>query len=238
MPSGGIDQAFRSGELLLRTVPSADCTPAVPEDGSLVAVVYVGVFVVLGIILLRNCMQLFPLLADSIFRARGSSSLENSVRASSDRNRMSALFLIPMVLIVWYYRLYDADFLRGLSSDGRLLAITAVVLSWLLLRLLFYYLLKPRRPDSYMLSRRVAYTFWILLSLLVFLCVGVLSVAGCPYAVIRRIIYGLLAFGYFLFLIRKVQILALSYTPLQTFLYLCGLEILPTAALVISAVIF
>lgn len=237
MPNAGIEEAFRSGELLLNQVPSAQ--EGLAESGTPVAVtVLVGLFVIAAILLLKRFLNILPLLADSIFRARGSASLEGSVRNLHDRNLIAGVMLIPLVLITYRYRLYDAAFLRDLSDNLRLLSIAGVLVAWLILRLLLYLWMKPRRRyDFYQLSQRSGYTFFILLMLLVLITVGILMLTGCEDATIRWAVYAEMGLSYLVFLFRRAQILSLSCNPVRTFLYLCGLEILPTAALVVSAVI-
>ena len=237
MPSEGIDSAFRSGELLLPGSPSGEAVSA--GAGTPVGVmVLVAVFVVLLILQMRNLPYLLPLLFDSIFRARGSVALESSVRASNDRNTLALTLLIPLVLLTYRYRLYDPSFLRPFSPEIRLLAIAGVIGAYLLLRLVLYKLLKPRRKyDFYQLSHRASFTFFILAMLLILIGVGLLALFGVSDGTIRLVVLAGMGLVYLLFLLRRAQILALSCNPLRTFLYLCGLEILPTAALVVSAVI-
>ena len=236
MQSAGIEEAFRSGQLLLEKVPSAPSEAA--EGTPLAVMILVGVSVVAAILLLKRFLSIIPLLADSVFRARGSASLENSVRSSHDRNLIAQVLVIPMVLITYRYRLYDAAFLRDLPSNWRVLAIGGVIGAWLLLRLIMYFWLKPRRRyDFYQLARRSGFTYWILLSLLVLLSAGILALFRIPDASIRLVLYIEILTVYLVFLLRRAQILSISCNPLRTFLYLCGLEILPSAVLVISGVL-
>jgi hypothetical protein len=101
-----------------------------------------------------------------------------------------------------------------------------------------YSFLKPRRNnDFYCLSRRTAYTYFILLVVLALLTTGILALFGCENAVIQKVLQVEIFTLYFAFLVRRAQILALFCNPLRTFLYLCALEILPSAALIVSAIV-
>lgn len=200
--------------------------------------VYVLVFVLLAMLQLRRFMELFPLLMDSVFRARGSSTLESSVNYSADRTHISLTLIIPAVIMIYRYCLWDASFLHGLGPGLRLAAVTGIFGIYVLLRLLMYLLFKPRRGgEFYQRSHRACFTFFILLMLAVMFSVGVLYVFHAGDVAIRHTIYTETALFYSWFLLRRTQFLSLSCNHLQTFLYLCGLEILPTGLLVATAVI-
>ena len=65
--------------------------------------------------------------------------------------------------------------------------------------------------------------------------VGILALAGVNDLTVKTVILAETAFIYLVYLIRKSQILSMVCGPLQVFLYLCALEVLPTGLLVASA---
>ncbi len=200
--------------------------------------VLVIVSVLLEVTMLKRFLLFFPYLADSFLRTRGSAVLESSVRVSTDRNILALTLLLPAVLLMYRYRLYDPIFLQNLSPNLYMLSLLGVLMAYLMLRLLLYVLLKPRRRfDFYRLAHRAGYTYFILLMLLLLVTVGVLALVHCNDLTIRRFIYIETIAVYAVFLLRKAQILSMSCNPLRTFLYLCGLEFLPTSLLVLSAVL-
>ena len=228
---------FKQGKLLLDNTPGAPSTVTV-ESMPVLFVVLAVAFILAAILFLPRFLSLAPLLFDSLFRARGSVSLESSVRASHDRRLVATVLLIPAALLTYRYRLYDALFLRDFSEGWRLTAILGVLWVYAMVRLAIYLFLKPRRNnDFYRLARHTSYTFFILLVILALVSVGILALFGYSDAVIRQVLYLETVILYLMFLVRRAQILALSCNPLRTFLYLCGLEILPTAALIVSAVL-
>ena len=197
------------------------------------------VFVALALLLLPSFFHLAPYLADAVFRARGSEALEFSVRVTRERNMFAYVLLIPAVLIMSRYNLYTASFMDSLQGGWRLLACAGVLLGYLLLRLVVYLILRPRRgKDFFRLAHRAIYTFFILFMLAALPSIGIMTLFDANDVIIRNVLYALLAIVYFLFLIRKAQILSLSCGGFTTFLYLCALEIIPTAALIVSAVVF
>jgi hypothetical protein len=198
--------------------------------------ILVLVFVVLMIVLLPTFMQLVPYVADSFLRARGSSALENSVRVSRDRNTVALVMLLPAQLLIFRYRLYNPDFLAWKDGDVRIWLIAAAFGVYLLARILVYVLLKPRRRyEAYQTAHHASYTFFILMVLLMLVTAGAMSVFKAPDLAIRNVLYIECVLVYFVFLVRRSQILALSCNHFRTFLYLCALELIPTAALIVSA---
>ena len=226
---------FKSGELLMEQSPSQPETLA--GGMPLLLSILVTVFVILALLELRNFLHVAPFLWDSVFRARGSVALENNVRVARERNQLTLILMIPAILFIYRYRLYDASFLQGLTADWRLVAVAGVFLGYLLLRTLMYLFLKPkRRTDHFRMAHYAGFTFFILLLLPAIAGVTILYFFQANDFIIRSFLYILTALTYLIFLVRKSQILSLSCNPLLTFLYLCGLEILPTGALIATAV--
>jgi len=232
------EDLFEAGRLLLQEVPSSGEVAAAGGSVPVLAAVYVGLSVLLLLQLIRPLLELIPSLGDSVFRARGSTALESSVRLSRDRLLISLALLLPLSLLVFRYRLYDPDFVSGLSANARLATISGVLAAWVLLRWILYRWFMPRRRyDFYQIAHRSAFTFFILLMLLMLLTAGVLSVVRANDFTVRVFLYVEMMVLYTAFLFRRMQFLSLSCSQLLTFLYLCALELIPSALLVISAVV-
>ena len=232
-----IDEPFKSGQLLLPDTPP-EAVAAAGEGLSLAASILVAVSVLLFLLALRSFLSVLPYLADNILRARGSAALENSVRVSRDRNLVAAVFLIPAILLIYRYRLFDIAYFDTLSPDLRLAAVAGVFIGYLLIRFLLYRWLRPRRRyDDYQMAYRAGYTFFILLMMLALATVGICYVLGLPDATIKTLLLVESGVMYLLYLFRRGQILSMSCNSLTTFSYLCGLELLPTALMVVPAVI-
>lgn len=232
------EEVFKSGQLLLDQLPSAE---PVAEAGGL-SVVFVplvmGLFVLLALVFFPRFRDLGPLLLDSLFRARGSAELERSVRASHDRNVLAVVLLIIAPLVLYQFQVYNPSFLRHFEGSWDLLVIAGVVLAYLLLRIAIYYLLKPRHGlENYLLARHTVYTYFCCMAILILATVVIIALFRVPASVVRMVLWIEMAASYLLILLRRAQILALSCNPLRTFLYLCGLELLPSAALVVSAIV-
>lgn len=230
-----MDGAFKAGKLLLGTEPSGAAAPVVATPVLEPALVILSIL--LGLVFLNNFLNILPYLLDNFTRARGSAALEGSVRVSRDRNIVALVLILPFILLVNRYRIYDPDFLSGMGGDMRLLIVLGIFLCYLLLRYVLWRVLEPRRySENYPMARKMAYTFFILAGLLVLPTVGILSIFGSNDLTIRMVILGEMAFLYLVYFLRKGQILSLICNPLQVFLYLCALELLPTGLLVASAI--
>ena len=232
-----LDDPFKSGQLLLPDTPP-EAVAVTGEGLSLAASILVAVSVLLFLLALRSFLSVLPYLSDNILRARGSAALENSVRVSRDRNLVAAVFIIPAILLIYRYRLFDIAWFDTLSPDLRLAAVAGVFIVYLLLRFVMYRWLRPRRRyDDYQMAYRAGFTFFILLMILALTTVGVCYVLRLPDATIKTLLLVEAGVMYLLYLFRRGQILSMSCNSLTTFSYLCGLELLPTALLVVPAVI-
>ena len=231
------DDPFKSGQLLLPDAPP-EAVAAAGEGLSLAASILVAVSVLLFLLALRSFLSVLPYLSDNILRARGSAALENSVRVSRDRNLVAAVFIIPAILLIYRYRLFDIAFFETLSPDMRLLAVAGVFIGYLLLRYLLYRWLRPRRRyDDYQMAYRAGFTFFILLMMLALVTVGICYVLGLSDLTVKTFLLVEAGVMYLVYLFRRGEILSTSCNSLTTFSYLCGLELLPTALLVVPAVI-
>ena len=232
-----LDDPFKSGRLLLPDTPPDTVVPA-GEGLSLAASLLVAVSVLLFLLALRSFLNVLPYLSDSIRRARGSAALENSVRVSRDRNLVAAVFVIPAILLIYRYRLIDIAWFDTLSPDMRLAAVAGIFVGYLLLRFLLYLWLRPRRRyDDYQMAYRAGYTFFILLMMLALATVGICYILRLPDLTVKTILLVETGVLYLVYLFRRGQILSMSCNSLTTFSYLCGLEFLPTALMVVPAVI-
>ena len=232
-----LDSLFKSGRLLLETSIPADA-PLPEEPASWLVNVLVVVFAVLAIALLKRFLQVVPYMSDSFLRVRGSAALEGSIRVSQDRNLAALVLSIPAILVTYRYRLFNPSVLQELDPNFQLAGVALVLLSYVLIRHMIFLWVRPNHHgDVFRQAHRVAYTYFVFLMLLVLITVGILALAGVDDTLSRYILYGEAGLVFLLFLYRSSQILSLSCNRLRTFLYLCALEILPAALLVVSAVV-
>lgn len=184
-------------------------------------------------------VRLLPELMRHVLTPRAVSTIESSVRTSRDRNLLTLSLLPAAVLLTWRYKLWSPDFLEEFSPGGAIGITSAVIVGYILLREIMDFVLRPRRSsDSFTYASRLPYTFLILAATLILPSTGILYAFGASDNAISLIIKIEISIVYLLMLLRRGQILSQNCASLTTFLYLCGLELLPTTILVVSSVIF
>ena len=193
--------------------------------------------VLVAILLLNRFQNVFPEILNCFMRPRSGASMERNLRLRQDRNLIALSLVIPVILLAFRYRLYNNSFFNNLPDGNlRLGAIAATLTAYALLRLLLYRLQRPRRGNEYYkVARRNAYTHFIIMALFLLCTAGILSLAGVQDQTIRVVMLVEAAVFYLLYLLSTAQILSLFCNSLRTFLYLCTLEILPAALLIVTA---
>ena len=233
-----ISDAFIKGKLHLGDIPAGGA--AAPAATPWLFTLMTAVFVVLALAFLRSFINILPYMVDNFTRARGSAALESSVRVSRDRNIIALIFILPFCLVLYRFVIYNpAYFILLPNGNLRLLIVSGAFVVYLLLRALLSAALRPRRMrgDDYTLSRRVAYTFFILLCIVMGITIAVMLVFSVNPRITRTFLIVEMSFFYLVMVLRRTQILSGSCSPFKVFLYLCGLEFLPTVLWILSATI-
>ena len=192
--------------------------------------------VLVAILLLSRFQNVFPEILSCFMRPRSGAAMERNLRLRQDRNLIAVALVIPFILLAYRYRLYNNHFFSTLDDNLRLAAIAGALIAYALLRRLLYKLQRPRRGNEYYkVAHRNAYTHFIVMVLFLLCTAGILSLAGVQDETIRIVLLVEAAVFYLLFLRSTAQILSLYCNSLRTFLYLCTLEILPAALLIVTA---
>lgn len=187
---------------------------------------------------LGSIFHVLPLVAGSLFRPLSAMSLENNVRVARERNVTALILLVPAILIIGRWKVWNPAFLEGFSQNAALGILAAVAVGWIILRRLIALWLRPRRrPDVYRCAVNGALSFFILGMLLALAGIGLMVLFKANDNVVRYFLIITAGAFYLLYLLHKVQILSLSCSALRTFLYLCTLEFLPLAILLVPAMV-
>ena len=193
--------------------------------------------------ILREIYKLFPALAGCLVRGRGNQEVEHSVSTARSRNTCARLLSVEFMVAADRYCLYDAGFLAPWSEPWlRLVELAAVLVAFNSLRLLMHALLlglRRLRPhhETILALRRGIYNYFICFVLLMLISLCVLVAFGASDTAIRWCLWVELGFFWLLSLVREGQILRTFCNGLTTFLYLCGLEIIPAAVLIASGLV-
>lgn len=232
-----VQHAFKTSTLQLETHPAEHPVQDRPWQAEPLNSTASVFFIILVMLNIRNFMEVVPAAAQAMWRWRANYKLESSVHLARARNICAVLCCIPFCLSANRYAFYAPDYLSAFPPWAALLVTVAVGLGYYLLRLFLAWQLQPRSRDleAYRVANRAYFSMFVLQTIAILLTGMLLSMFGIDAVIIRQLFWIELALFYGVFLIRKCQILSTFCNPFTTFLYLCSLELLPTASLVLSA---
>ena len=192
------------------------------------------------LLMLRRCVGIFPSLMACLVRWKESVNLDASVQLSRDRDAMALAMAMPFCLTAGKFALYSPLWTRQFGADSRLGITIGIIVSYFLLRKGLEHILRPKKMNkkTYKTACKSSHTFFIILTLVLMSMGGIMSFAKASPMEIKNAMLWVSGAIYALFLLRKTQIFTSSCSFFSGFLYLCALEILPTGALVASALIF
>ena len=229
---------FIQGKLEMSAVPVQEAAQAMLWDDFLLNRVLVVAAVLIGIAGLRDLLRLLPELLYCFSRPRASVSLEYNTSVVRMRNTAALISILPFCLLADRFGLFRPELWSAVPEEWSAPATVGVFLAYLLLRTVCSALIRPPRLSGTAADavRRSPWNYFILLTLLMLLTAGLLYIFRPSDTVVRISLYAETALFFLLSLLRSGQILASGFSGLTTILYLCGLELLPAAALAACAV--
>lgn len=229
---------FIQGKLEMSAVPVQEAAQAMLWDDFLLNRVLVVAAVLIGIAGLRDLLRLLPELLYCFSRPRASVSLEYNTSVVRMRNTAALISILPFCLLADRFGLFRPELWSAVPEEWSAPATVGVFLAYLLLRTVCSALIRPPRLSGTAADavRRSPRNYFILLTLLMLLTVGLLYIFRPSDTVVRITLYAETALFFLLSLLRSGQILASGFSGLTTILYLCGLELLPAAVLAACAV--
>ena len=185
--------------------------------------------IVLLIIFMRDFFILGGPISRCLTRGKANIELEHSVQLARTRNRAALLALLPMWLAAERF---------SLVSESMWLTL-AILAGYLLLRRIVAAVLPAGRlpSESRLAVRRALYTYSIVLSALMTLTVGIWALVRWDTETMRYVFAAEAGVVLMLSFVREAQILNTVFRPFITFLYLCGLELIPAAGLVAASIL-
>jgi hypothetical protein len=189
---------------------------------------------------LRRFVGIFPSLMACLVRWKESINLDASVQLSRDRDIMAIAMVMPFCLTAGKFSLYSPSWTGQFGADGKLGITIGAIIAYIMLRKGLEHLLRGKKINqkTYRSACKSSHTFFIILTLLLMAMGGIMSFVNVAPMDIKNAMLWVSAAIYAIFLLRKTQIFTSSCSFFSGFLYLCALEILPTGALVASALIF
>lgn len=197
-------------------------------------------FTLLFLLNLRSFLKIALSLWDCAVRWKGNLTLEDSIQLSRSRNWISAILFIPFCMVVHAFGLYTPDFITEAPAAFRLFMVTGVFLAYFLLRAFLNWQLEMHRYGSsvFTAANTSFLNYHVILFFLLFLTGSVWVAITGDGTSARPVMLWEAGLTYLIHIYRRGQIFASVCDPFATFLYLCSLELLPTAALVLSALLF
>lgn len=232
-------ELFRQGRLEMSAAPLPELQSPAEWNDLLPNKIAIVLSVVLVLIYLKDIIRLIPPLLYALDRKRGGESLEYNVSAARMRNTVALIYTLPFCLIADYCGAYRPGFWSMVPPEWSSAATLGVMLAYFLLRRLCYAAIRPGKMSAESLAtlKHSLYNYFIVLVSVAVPTIGILPLFSVREDIISTVFLALTGLAFAFATVRAWQILKSRRSPLPTILYLCGLEILPAAAVVASAVL-
>lgn len=192
-----------------------------------------------ALLVLRDYLRLWPLLTGCLVRSRGNIEIEHSLGMARSRNRCGLVGMGILALMADRYNLYPAAFTTELAPGVRTAVLLGVLAAWMLMRAIMAALFRRGKLDSEAraATSRAIWNYYLAVLPLMLLSVAVFWLFHVVNDTARIVLWAELFVVLAITLFREGQILRGKYFVLQTFLYLCALELMPLATLIIVAAV-
>lgn len=199
------------------------------------AVIAATLFVLLA---LKDTLLIAPHVWRSFTRWRWALTIENSMRLVRARS-VSAISLLPALALVYsrYWGVEWGRFTGAVHMPEWLVPLAAVAAFIILRHILYLVAAGARRPSSLRLAHRSDCNCVVMLAMVLLPTLGVLAAFRAPDDAVRTVLGVETLAVWLLFVLRKSQILGMSFRPLRIILYLCALELIPCGAFILPSVL-
>lgn len=235
-----MEEVFKSGTLEMSTSP-VEALAADPRWADVLTNrILTVISIALMILAIRSIFRLTSHLLYAYDRVRGAEALEHSLGTARIRNLLSLAFLLPFSLVLDRFAVLRPAFWDAIPSAWSAPATLGLVVIFVFVRALFHVIFRPRRANREITAtlQHNLYNYLPLLLPLMLLTTAVVLLTGLDEGLGRTLLRGELAVVWGFATLRSGQILHTQCSGFSTFLYLCGLEILPAALLVAVVVLF
>lgn len=236
------DSAFSSGTTAGIHIPAMPADAPESGPGSRQAEMTCDAILVLMtivfILYIRKALEILPLTAGCLLRWKENLNLEFNVKNSRSRDTLAAI-LYPSVCILSYrYGIVRSSFLQEIHPAAALAAIAGATVLFMLLRALMSGIMRPSHISSktWKAADKAFCTYFIPAAVLSLIVSWIQELCGAEAGTIKMTILYIWGAIWLVFLLRKLQIFKNSCSLFSSILYLCSLEILPMAAIVLPAV--
>ena len=195
------------------------------------------IFTFIFLLSVRSFFKIIPSLVDCVLRWKGNLYLEDSLQLSGSRDLVAIIIFVPACMVAYSHGLYHPDYLDSLPPFLGFSALCGTMTAYILLRAFLNWQLEmgSYKTKTFAAANGAFYNYMIILFFILLPAGALLQACTDNEEITKTGLLYLAAFTYFVHLFRRGQIFASVCNPFTTFLYLCGLELLPTTALVLSA---
>jgi len=199
--------------------------------------------VLLAMLVVLDFIRLWPMLRSCMIRARGNISMEHSLRQARVRSRCAWICLLAFCLMADCYNFAGDGFLPDLQAEWRVPVCLGLMLGYLIFRKLSFHITLGCQPllrcdsETQRAIHTALFNYFIVAVSFALLLILIFSIFAVPYGTRRAILLWIYGFFILLSIVRTGQILLPYCSGLGMFLYLCALEILPLAALLVTVLL-
>jgi len=195
------------------------------------------IFVLLA---LPKIFKILPFLFGGVFRWREAQHLADSPKLHSDCKIAAWAISFPVVFVVARFELHPRC--EGLQPWEGLLTSAILLAAYVLVRGIIRFIARPGREspsaaDAYKFASAVPAMFYLLGGMLIILTAFFGLAFSVEQTLIRKVMYWEMGVCYAFCILRRTQIFMYYRGFFSGFLYLCTLEIIPTGALMLSAIL-
>lgn len=233
-----VSEAFAQGQLFMhanteQSIPVTDLWGTSPLNWALMAFC-----IVLMLISMRRFISVLPTIWRPFFRWREIVSIEGNMRLSRERNSVALASIFICGICVSRLGLFHNKLLSALSPGFQTLAIIGILCAYLLVRWIAGVLTPTGkiRFETAKISGHGGTNFFILETFFLVIGITILAISGSCLPHIKTAAYIFTGLLFIVNLIRRYQIITQDCGFFTAILYLCSVEILPAALLVISLV--
>lgn len=210
-----------------------------PAQDTLLFATLATVFTIFFLLELRSVLKIAPYLGKCVWRWKYNLEIEDSLQLSRSRNQVALTLVVPLAMLIYSWSVFSPDIIRGLSPTLQLCVVIVAIMFQIPLRDFLNWQVESRHHSSKVLqaANGAFYNFLIILFLLLFVAGASAQTLTSNAEFTRRLLIWITGLSYSVYVIRKGQIFASVCNPFVTFLYLCALELFPTALLLSVAVL-
>lgn len=234
------EEVFKSGTLEMSAGPVEGLAQAPLWADLTVNRILCVIAIVLIVIDLLDYLRLIPHLLYTYDRSRGAETLEHSIGTARSRNVAALIQALPFCLMLDRYAILRPAFWHSIPAAWSAPATIGLIAAFLLFRRLCHAVFRPRRLsiETRDTLRHNLANYLLLLVPLQLATVAVMTLFRLPETAMRQVLTVEMLVVWVFSLVRSGQILGAHGSGLSTFLYLCGLEVLPAAAYAAVVVFF